>query len=415
LNVNEVLPPPVAKSGLLDVDDARARIIATLPLLRTETVNLDEALGRVAARSEKARIFSPPFDVSAMDGYAVRTFDVPDAGISLPLLGESRAGASPVPVLKPGTCMRLFTGAPIPSGADSVIIQENASVDGTNVLFTAAAVLGQHVRTKGGNFRPNDPCLDAGRTVTARDIGFLAAAGHSAIEVVRRPRIGVLSTGDELARWSRKAGPGQIHDANRPALKAAIRGWGGDPVDLGIAPDDPEAIAEAVKGSASDLLVITGGASVGDYDHVRPALETIGLRLAFWKIRMRPGKPLMFGEIFGLPVLGMPGNPVSALVCALLFLRPAIAAMMGTSSELPFERARLLTPLGVTADRDDYLRARIDARPDGLEVEPFSVQDSSMIAVLSQANGLIRRVAHAPTAEVGEYVDVVRFDLCSGF
>ena len=225
-----------------------------LPLLRTETVNLDEALGRVAARSEKARMFSPPFDVSAMDGYAVRTFDVPDGGISLPLLGESRAGASPIPVLKPGTCMRVFTGAPIPSGADSVIIQENASPDNGRVLFTAAAVLGQHVRTKGGSFRLNDPCLDAGRTVTARDIGFIAAAGHSAIEVVRRPRIGVLSTGDELARWSRKAGPGQIHDANRPALKAAIRAWGGEPVDLGIAPDDPEAIADAVKGSASDLL-----------------------------------------------------------------------------------------------------------------------------------------------------------------
>jgi molybdopterin molybdotransferase len=417
LPVNQVLSEvaPQRGAGLIEVDEARARIIASLPLLRTESVNLDEALGRVAARSERARMFSPPFDVSAMDGYAVRTFDVPDAGISLPLLGESRAGASPIPVLKSGTCMRLFTGAPIPAGADSVIIQENALPDNGNILFTAAAVLGQHVRTKGGSFRLNDTCLENGRTVTARDIGFIAAAGHSAIEVVRRPRIGVLSTGDELARWSRKAGPGQIHDANRPALKAAIRAWGGTPVDLGIAPDDPGAIADAVKGSASDLLVITGGASVGDYDHVRPALETIGLRLAFWKIRMRPGKPLLFGEIFGLPVLGMPGNPVSALVCALLFLRPAIAAMMGTSAELPLETARLLAPLGPTGERDDYLRARIVSRPGGLEVEPFGVQDSSMISVLAQSNGLIRRVANAPSAEAGEYVDIVRFDLCAGF
>lgn len=405
-----------ARPSLLDVDEARARIIASLPLLRTEHVPLDEAMGRVAAKAERARVDSPPFDVSAMDGFAVRAFDVPDAGRALPVAGESRAGTAPVPTLKPGTCMRIFTGAPVPAGADSIIIQEDTErLEDGRIRFSAPAVLGGHVRGKGMSFRTGDVCVREGRVLTARDVGLLAAAGHAGVDVFRRPRIGVLSTGDELARWSRKAGAGQIHDANRPALKSAIRAWGGTPVDLGIVPDDPEAIAEAVKGSASDLLVITGGASVGDYDHVRPALEASGMRLTFWRIRMRPGKPLLFGELFGLPVLGMPGNPVSALVCSLLFLRPAIAAMTGASAAPLFERATLLAPIGKTGVRDDYLRARVGYGPNGLVAEAFPVQDSSMLAVMAEAGGLIRRKAGAPPAAAGETVDVLRFDLAGGF
>ena len=412
---------PLARTGnpsslLLDVDAARERIISALPLLRTEQVLLDDAMGRVLAKPERARVDYPPFDVSAMDGYAVRTFEIPDAGLSLPLSGESRAGTTPIPVLKAGTCMRIFTGAPVPAGADSIIIQEDTeSADDGRIAFSVPAVLGEHVRSKGTSFRTGDICAEEGRVLTARDVGLLAAAGHAGVDVYRRPRIGVLSTGDELARWSRKAGAGQIHDANRPALKAAIRAWGGTPVDLGIVPDDPNAIAEAVQGSASDLLVITGGASVGDHDHVRPALEASGMRLAFWRVRMRPGKPLLFGELFGLPVLGMPGNPVSALVCALLFLRPAIAAMTGSSAVPAFERAILLAPIGTTGIRDDYLRARVGYGPGGLTAEAFTVQDSSMLAVMAEATGLIRRRAGASAAAAGETVEVLRFDLSGGF
>lgn len=415
--MSEIAPPHrEPKTPLLEVSEARRIILSGLPLMRSEQVALDEAFARTSARSVKARVTSPPFDVSAMDGYAVRFADVPTPGVILPIRGESRAGTQPVPVLAPGSCMRIFTGAPVPDGADSIIIQEDtaAAVDG--IRFTEAAVERQHIRRAGGNFREGDICVEDGRVLTARDLGLLAAAGHSMIDVRKQPRIGVLSTGDELARWSRHAGPGQIHDANRPALKAAIRAWGGVPVDLGIAADDPQAIADAVRGSAADLVVITGGASVGDHDHVRPALESIGLRVDFWKIRMRPGKPLMFGEIMGLPVLGMPGNPVSALVCALLFLRPAIAAMVGATVEPAFEKALLMAPLKQTGPRDDYLRAEISIGPGGgLGAKPFAAQDSSMLGVMAQATGLIMRPAGAPAAGIGEFVSVLRFDSVGGF
>lgn len=400
----------------ISVEEARRLINSGVRLVDMEEVELREAAGRVTANSVTALTCSPPFHVSAMDGYAVRAADVPGIGVALSLSGVSRAGAPAVPILDPRTCMRIFTGAPVPLGADAIVIQEDTDVDGDRVVFRAAAIEGLHVRGAGLNFGIDDEIVRAGHALTARDIGLLAAAGHSFVTVRRRPRIAVLSTGDEVAAGMAGAGGGQILDANRPGLTALVRAWGGDPIDLGIAADDDTAITEALKGLDADLLLVTGGASVGDHDRVRPALQALGASFNFWKIRMRPGKPLMFGSLGDMPVLGLPGNPVSAIVCSLLFLKPAIAVMTGGDGSGPqFENARLTVPIGKTGDRDDYLRATVAMEEGVLTVKAFPQQDSSMLAVLARANALLFRPAGAPPAQAGETGKVVRFDTIAGF
>jgi molybdopterin molybdotransferase len=400
----------------ITVKEARAIIQASVRLKAFEEADLGDALGRVTAEPVTSRVTSPPFDVSAMDGYAVRSKDVSDVGISLPLSGVSKAGLIEVPDLQPGTCMRIFTGAPVPIGADAIVIQEDAERAGETVRFLAAAKDGLHIRKAGLNFGLGDQILQAGRTLTARDIGLLAAAGYDAIPVRQRPRIAVLSTGDELAVGGTAASQNAIHDANRPGLMAAIRAWGGIPIDLGIAGDDDEAIISALSSLDADLLVISGGASVGDHDRVRPALQTLGLSFDFWKIKMRPGKPLMSGTLGTTPVLGMPGNPVSALVCSYLFLRPAIAAMTGAQDTGPdFENARLRGAIPKTGDRDDYLRAVVTFDDGVMYVEAFDQQDSSMLYLLAQSNAFLFRPAGALAAEAGETVKVLRLETVPGF
>lgn len=406
---------PFGKSSI-SVDEARTLIDAAMPLVGTEEVNLVEALGRVAAASVGALLLSPPFDVSAMDGYAVRTADVLSANTVLRLRGASKAGILEIPRLEPGSCMRIFTGAPIPVGADSVIIQEDARVQGDDIDFTAAAVAGQYVRKAGLNFKPGHEIIPRGRVVTARDIGLLAAGGHASIVVHKRPRIAVLSTGDELAADMSAMSQGRILDANRPGLMAAIQTMGGVPVDLGIAGDSDAAIIDALQKLDADMLVITGGASVGDHDRVRPALQALGFTFDFWTIRMRPGKPLMFGELGGMPVLGMPGNPVSALVCSLLFLKSAVAVMTGRKSDVPeLENARLSAPIGRTGGRDEYLRAVLKMEEGSPFVTAFDQQDSSMLALMAQSNCLVVRAAGSPEAQEGETVKIIRFDAVGGF
>ncbi|ANH07911.1 gephyrin-like molybdotransferase Glp [Shinella sp. HZN7] len=364
----------------------------------------------------KALTTSPPFDVSAMDGYAVRAGDVPASGIALPLAGASKAGLAAVPTLSHGTCMRIFTGAPVPAGADAIVIQEDVESDGERIVFRTAAQRGLFIRKAGLNFAEGAEVVAAGRVLTARDIGLLAASGHDSILVHRRPRVAVLSTGDELVASGTGIGPGRIFDANRPALLALVRAWGGEASDLGIAGDDDAAITAALQGLDADLLLITGGASVGDHDRVRPTLQALGLSFEFWKIRMRPGKPLMFGTLGDMPVLGLPGNSVSALVCAVLFLKPAIGALAGHDASGPrFENARLVSPIGKTGERDDYLRATVSLDDGALLVEAFSEQDSSMLAVLASANALLFRPAGAAPAVAGETVKVVRLDTLPGF
>lgn len=395
----------------ISVEKARKLVTVGLGMTQAERVELSEALGRVSAFMVNALVTSPPVDVSSMDGYAVRAADVASPNIELPLSGVSRAGTDAVPTLHPMTCMRIFTGAPVPLNADAIIIQEDTAASGDSVRFLVAASEGAHIREAGLNFSPGRRVLKDGHTITARDIGLLAASGHKTVYVRRRPRIAVLSTGDELTEDLGEARALGVLDANRPALMAVIRAFGAIPVDLGIARDDDAAIAAALADLDVDMLVVSGGASVGDHDRVRPLLLSLGLKFSFWKIRMRPGKSLMFGQLGETPVLGMPGNPVSALVCALLFLKPAIATLLGAAGSEPiFENARLTTPIAKTGERDDYLRATLTVRGGDLFVEPHRQQDSAMFAVLSESNALLVRPAGAAAANAGDTVKIIRFD-----
>jgi molybdopterin molybdotransferase len=404
--------PDVAQTGLLPVDEARARIIAAMPLLAPETVVLGAALGRSSIEDLHARVSHPPMPVSAMDGYALRSGDARAFPVRLRKLGVSRAGARFDGSLEPGSCVRVFTGAMVPDGADMIALQEDATEDGDCVIVREAGRAGQHIRRAGLDFGVGDLCVARGRALTARDLGLLAACGHTHVAVRRRPRIAILSTGDELVAPGAPIGPDQIVGSNGVALAAAVQAWGADAVDLGIVADRIDAIAQAVdRAAGADLLVTTGGASVGDHDLVRPGAASRGLVTDFWRIAMRPGKPLMFGRIGSLPLLGMPGNPVSALVCALLFLKPAIAAMSGDVQQAPvFEQAILGKPMAANDKREDYVRARIVAG-DGqqLTADPFPTQDSGMLLTLARADGLIRRRPFAPAAKPGELVDVIRF------
>lgn len=397
----------------LSVGEARQEILTSIATVGSVRVPLDEAAGRILAETVRSQVSSPPFAVSAMDGYAVAAGDLSAAQPVLPKSGEARAGSAPARHV-PGTCMRIFTGAPVPEGADTVVIQEDTVDNGDTVAFRTSSGPGANIRRAGLNFEPGTVLADEGRMLTARDVGLLASAGIEEVVVARRPRIAILSTGDELREGAATADA--IRDANRPALRALVRSWGGEPVDLGIAPDDDAAIERALSGLSADLLVITGGASVGDHDRVRHVLGKLGCSFDFWKIRMRPGKPLMFGRLGAIPVLGMPGNPVSAMVCSLLFLRPAMAKLAGRADEgAPVENARLLGAIGRTGERDDYLRAVATVVDGELSVEVFAQQDSSMLAVLAQANALVVRPAGSPAAEAGAIVSVLRFDHVPGY
>lgn len=397
---------------MLSVADARDRILTALRPIPAEQVSIVDALGRVLAKDAAARRSQPPKAVSAMDGYAVRAADVASAPVTLTVIGEVPAGSAFDGAVGPGEAVRIFTGAPAPDGADTIVIQENAQAGDGSVTIRKSAAEGNYIRPAGLDFAEGDVLLWAGRRLTARDVGLAAAMNLPWLMVRRRPRVAILATGDEIAMPGDPLGPNQIVSSNSIALAAAIRAFGGDPHILGIAPDDREALATMVAGAAgSDLLVTSGGASVGDHDLVQSVLGDLGFSLDFWKIAMRPGKPLIFGRIGDTPVLGLPGNPVSAMVCAMIFLAPALARMLGaTDTETPAPiTARLTEPLGENDERQDYLRATLSTGgPDGLAVTPFSRQDSSMIATLAAADCLIIRAPHAPALEAGATVDVLQ-------
>lgn len=401
---------------LLPVAEARARILAALPPLGCETVALAVAHGRVAGEDLAARRSHPLSAVSAMDGYALHPADAGPAPLLLRRIGASRAGERFAGRVEPGTCVRIFTGAALPAGADRIALQEDASERDGLVEILGVPDAGRHVRAAGLDFKEGELCVPAGRLLSARDIGLLAACGHGQVPVRRKPRIAILSTGDELAEPGAVPGPDQIPASNGLALAAAVAAWGGEALDLGIAPDETGAIAAAAERARdADLLVTTGGASVGEHDLVQAGMKTRGFALDFWRIAMRPGKPLLFGRMGELPVLCLPGNPVSALVCALLFLRPAINRMLGLPAVGPqFEPALLGAPLKANDKREDYIRARLERAADGaLTVQALSTQDSSMLRALARADALIRRPPFAPAADAGETVEVIRFDLAA--
>jgi molybdopterin molybdotransferase len=395
---------------MISVEEALERILAGLPVMPAEQIGLMDALGRVLAEDIAARVTQPPLAVSAMDGYAVRAADVAMVPVELRVVAEVPAGRQVDREIGRGEAARIFTGAPLPPGADAIVIQEDAMRAGEVVTVTEGVAAGRYVRPAGLDFRAGDVLLEAGRVMTARDVGLAAAMNVPWLKVRRQPRVAILATGDEIVLPGEATGPTRIVSSNSFALDGLIRTSGGIPVSLGIAADNADSLRRlAAAAHGIDFLVTTGGASVGDHDLVQSVLGDVGLSIDFWQIAMRPGKPLMYGRFGDVPMLGMPGNPVSSMVCALLFLRPALAAMLGI--------ARLARPprcavLGADVDdndrRQDYLRATLSFDADGnLVATPFARQDSSMFSRLAAADCLIVRPPRAPAAKVGERVEII--------
>ena len=397
---------------MISVEEALSRLLAPLEKLPPEQISIADALGRVLAEDVASRRTQPPFAVSAMDGYAVRAEDLGSVPVEFRIVAEVPAGAGFGGHVGPGEAARIFTGAPMPAGTDTIVIQENTQRDGDRVRVLEGAPRGRYVRREGLDFTESDVLLSAGQRLTARDIGLAAAMNRPWLFVHRRPRVGILSTGDEIVMPGDPIGPHQIVSSNSLALAAFVAACGGIPVSVGNAPDDPAAlrqIAAATRGV--DLLVTTGGASVGEHDLVRDVLGADGLELDFWQIAMRPGKPLMVGRYRGTPMVGLPGNPVSTLVCGLLFLRPALDRLSGAAAPAePAPTARLGIALPKNDRRQDYLRSRLGRAADAtLEVFPFEVQDSSMMRLLAAADCLVVRPPHAPAIAAGATVPIVPF------
>jgi molybdopterin molybdotransferase len=398
---------------MISVDEARRRISNALAPLPAESIGVSDALGRVLASDVVARVTQPPAAVSAMDGYAVRGSDVATAPVNLTQIGSVPAGAAFRGTVGPGQCVRIFTGAPLPDGADTIIIQEDTHATGDRITVKEAAPTGRYVRAAGLDFKSGVTGIPAGRVLGVRDIGLAAAMNHPWLSVHRRPRVAILATGDEIVMPGDPIGPSQIVSSNAIALSAFVSAWGGIPVNLGIAPDSVESLQKMAAGAAgADMLVTTGGASVGDHDLVRSALGAKGLAIDFWQIAMRPGKPLMFGKIGDTPMLGLPGNPVSSLVCAIIFLRPALDRLLGLGDAgLHFQPAVLGSDLPANDRREDFLRAELTLGQDGRHIAtPFPKQDSSMLSLLARAGCLLRRLPNAPAAKEGDSVEILPFE-----
>ena len=401
-----------AQPALISVDEARTRILARLRPMPSEIVPLANAWNRVTAEPVLARLTQPPSDVSAMDGYALRAADG-GPGAVLRVIGAAPAGHPFAGSLGAGETVRLFTGSVVPAGADAILPQEDADRTGDHVTVNEAVAAGRHIRRSGQDFAQHDAVIAAGRRLTARDVGLAAAANHPWLSVHRRPRVAILATGDEIALPGEPIPAGGIVSSNSHALAALVRASGGEPTVLPVAKDTNEAIAAAAdQVGGFDLLVTTGGASVGDHDLVISGLQTRGLVVDFWQIAMRPGKPLLFGQMGAVPVLGLPGNPVSAMVCAALFLLPAMALMQGLPAGPP---PTVLAILGVAVRendrRADHLRAGVSHDEQGrLVVTPFTVQDSAMLRRLALADALVLRAPHAPALAAGAEVSVIRLD-----
>jgi molybdopterin molybdotransferase len=399
--------------ALMPVADALAAILAGADPLGEELVALEEAYHRVLARDVAARRTQPPQAMSAMDGYAVRAADAAEVNARLKVIGEVAAGRPFDRALGAGEAARIFTGGVIPDGADAVVIQEDTVADGDIIAITEAAATGRHIRPAGVDFREGDVLLKAGSRLTERDLSLAASMNYPELPVRRRPRLALLATGDELVMPGERPGPGQIVYSNGYALRALARAEGADTIDLGIAADTMEATTAGIRRArdlGADILVTTGGASVGDHDLVKESLEAENVQIAFWKIAMRPGKPMMHGRLGAMRVVGVPGNPVSSYVCTFLFVAPLIRALSGRKV---IHNARESAVLGrdVTANdqREDYLRARLEERADGtLIATPVNHQDSSLLANLAAAQALLIRAPFAPAAKAGSACEILR-------
>jgi molybdopterin molybdotransferase len=395
---------------MISVDEAVQRIVARFSTLPPEQIPLTEACGRVLASELIAGFDQPPGDVSAMDGYAVRSSDA-RAGAELNVIGESPAGNPFAGRVGEMQAVRIFTGGVIPAGADAVVIQEDVTRDGKRIRVNESPRPRENIRARGLDFREGEVLIRAGKFVTPRDVAVIAAADCPRVSVTRKPRVVLFATGDELSRPGEARKAGGIVASSTYAIQAMIRGWGGEAVDGGILADRIEAFANLPRqSSGADLIVTQGGASVGDHDLVQTALGQHGFVLDFWKIAMRPGKPLIFGRVQNIPLIGLPGNPVSAMVCALLFIRPAIARMLGAAFKSPVVFASLESALPANGKRQDYVRAQIGNREGELVVTPFRLQDSSTQKIFAQSDALIIRRPDAPAAKENERVEVLLLD-----
>ena len=395
--------------ALLPVEEARSRILSNVKPLPPENVPLAQALGRVLAKPLNAKRDQPPFNASAMDGYAVRT---EDNATELTVIGTSAAGHAFKGILKARQAIRIFTGAPVPASADAVVIQENTTTNGKIVSILQSARVGQNIRPRGLDFRKGETLLPAAICLNARDIGLAAAMNCNVVSVRKKPVVAVIATGDELVLPGKKPRADQIVSSNSNALIALAESFGAKDINGGIVRDDLKATERAIlKMARADIIVTTGGASVGDHDFIQEALKNTGVKIDFWKIALRPGKPFMYGRKGKQQVLGLPGNPVSALVCARLFLKPLLDCLQGLPVEEEATMARLGIAMPANDSRQDYVRARIEIAPDGSRTAtPYGKPDSSMQRTFRDAHCLVIRPPNTPAAGIGELVPILNLD-----
>jgi molybdopterin molybdotransferase len=400
--------------AVISVAEALQHVLAQAAPLPADAVPLAEAVGCVLAYDLKALRTQPPADVSAMDGYAVRSSDVAQAPVRLKIIGEVAAGRPFAKAVGPGEAARIFTGGVVPDGADAVVIQELTTRDGDRVEVQKATAKGRNVRPQGLDFRDGDTLLAQGHRLTARDLALAAGMNHPLVPIHRRPKMAMFATGDELVPPGKEPEPGQIVYSNGFSLAALARTEGATVTDLGVVGDKLDETIAAVRDAReidADILVTTGGASVGEYDLVQAAFAAEGMKLSFWKVAMRPGRPLMHGKLGAMHVLGLPGNPVSSYVCAFLFLVPLIRQLGGRADlSSPIESAALGCDLAANDERADYLRATLIDGPDALVATPFPIQDSSMMAPLAKADCLVVREPYAPAAKAGSRCAIVKFE-----
>ena len=389
---------------LMPVEDARAAMLGEITPLAGETIALKTAIGRVLAQDVAAIRHQPPFDASAMDGWALRSADAPG---TLAIVGESAAGHGYEGEVAPGQAVRIFTGAAMPAGADTIVIQEDATREGETVSVPASAP-GANLRPAGGDFRAGQALLSAGTRIDPWRLSLAASAGRAEVLVHARPRVAIVSTGEEIVEAPAAPGPYQIYDSGAPALAAMVEGWGGLAFKCKPVRDELDAVIAALREADAELIVTVGGASVGDHDLVRAAAQALGLSLKVASVNVRPGKPTFFGVLGdGRKLLGLPGNPASAFVCAELFLKPIVMKLQGGAENLPVASAKLAVPMAANGSREHWMRAKLSYVDGALVAEPYRDQDSSLVSVFAAADALLRRPANAPALAAGDLVEVL--------
>ena len=399
---------------MISVDEAQNRIINTINSISAEKISTIDSVSRTLTSSLLAKITHPPADISAMDGYAIRGEDLLNNTSRFKVIGEVQAGSTLDINISSGEAVRIFTGGNIPKGADTVVIQENTDESNGIIEIIDSTRPGQNVRKKGQDFIHNDPLMESGQDLTIRDVGLAVAAGITKVEVRKKPRVGVLFTGNELVNPNTIPKPNQIINSNGPLINLRIESSGGIPIDRGILPDDPKALATVSSSIDNiDLFITVGGASVGKYDLIQTELSKSGLQIDFWKVALRPGKPLMYGSYNNIPMLGLPGNPVSAFVCGILFLRPAIKKLLGSSQIFDNKiKAALGCELKENDERETYLRSKLNFEINGdLIVIPFNTQDSNQISTLSKSDCFAIRTPNAKKASKGDLINIIPFNI----